>query len=659
MKRYWFLLLGAFLLYLTASGFTNRGFTTGAKAWAAGFPTRELGSVAAIGDSITAAFNAAYSEFESCEYKDNPDYSFAANLVPNTTNSIVERAITYKGSGIAATNFGADGDQMSSGDEQARLAKAWALTQAAPRLITVFLGHNDICAGTKDRYQASCGRLDQDPTDYCRTSTFYYEQQVRQMLDVLVTIPDSQTAIIHPIRVSQICNFAGEKVIDEWYLTRRCGDLWATPNLFGQDGVCPSLTSCSPDRVADAYRTWVRYLEIAERVVAEYNMYGDSSVAGQTIPYNRTFATGNVVRASNVFLQTTNVLADTKFLYRNASGDVQLSVCECFHPSKYGQNLLADLIWNGVACGAASPCCNDNIVWDSDYNKGLCVNYTTYGIINGPWQILSKESEGVAAAGATLYGDFGPDGIHLWNGAAWSGITTSNPEAMAAADFLYGDFGALGVHRWSTTGWDRIAQGNPETMAASGVFLYGDFGPGRIGYGGIWQWNGAGWKQITMSNAESITAAGSMLYGDFGPGGEGYGGIWEWTDPGWRQITRSNPESITAAGSMLYGDFGPGGIGYGGIWQWNGAGWKQITMSDPEAIVASGSVLYGDFGPGGEGYGGIWEWTDPGWRQITRSNPESITATASSLYGDFGPRGIGYGGIWQWNGSGWYQLPEP
>ena len=85
-----------------------------------------------------------------------------------------------------------------------------------------------------------------DPNNYCRTKTFAYEQQMRQMMDVLVTIPDSQIAIIHPIRVSQLCNFKEEKVIDEWWLTRRCGDLWEMsgllPPIFEQDGVCPSLT---------------------------------------------------------------------------------------------------------------------------------------------------------------------------------------------------------------------------------------------------------------------------------------------------------------------------------------------------------------------------------------------------------------------------------
>jgi lysophospholipase L1-like esterase len=345
------------------------------------FPTRAIGSIAAIGDSIIKAFDAQYTDFASCRYTDNPEYSFSTNTAGNTTVSIAERAIAYKGSGVATANFGSDGAKMSDGLEQAQAAKAWAVTQAAPRLITVFLGHNDICRGEAERYHLSCPRASQDPNNYCRTSPFYYEQQMRQMLDVLVTIPDSQVALIHPIRVSQLCNFAREKVSDSIGLTVRCQDLWETANLFGGNGVCPSLTSCSADRVADAYTTWVAYREIGNRIVEEYNLYG----AGQTIPQNPTYNTGNIVRASGVLLQASDVIGSSRFNYRDASGNVQLSVCECYHPSKYGQNLLTSLLWEGVSCSSTTPCCNDHVVGDSDYNKGLCNNYTTGGSMSGLW----------------------------------------------------------------------------------------------------------------------------------------------------------------------------------------------------------------------------------------------------------------------------------
>jgi lysophospholipase L1-like esterase len=391
MRKHHFILAVAFLTCWASCGFAEDGPAIENVTQAATFPTRAFGSIAAIGDSITAAFNAAHSEFESCEFKDTPEYSFSTNKSTNTTVSIAERAIAFKGSGVVTANFGSDGARMSSGDDQALEAKAWLLNQATPRLITVFLGHNDICRGERDKFPGICSSISRDPNNYCRTSTFAYEQQMRQMMDVLVTIPDTQIAIIHPIRVSQLCNYKEQKVIDEWYLTRSCGDLWdmsgLLPATFEQDGVCPSLTDCTIDRVADAYTTWVAYRDISNRVVDEYNQVA----AGGTIPSNLEFSTGGVVRESGVYIQTTDVIGSSKFRYRDASGNVQLSVCECFHPSKYGQNTLASSVWDGVACSAATPCCNDTVEGDSDYNKGLCVNTTTSGWMGGPWAALEED----------------------------------------------------------------------------------------------------------------------------------------------------------------------------------------------------------------------------------------------------------------------------
>lgn len=391
MRRYVSIFLVVFFVWWSNCSFADNGPILDPVMQSATFPTKAFGSIAAIGDSITAAFNAAYSEFESCEYKDTHEYNFSTNKDVNTTVSIAERAIAFKGSGVVTANFGSDGARMSSGDDQALEAKAWLQKQATPHLITVFLGHNDICSGERDKFPGLCSSPNRDPSNYCRTSTFAYEQQMRQMLDVLVTIPDSQIAIIHPIRVSQLCNFREEKVVDEWYLSLRCRDLWdmsgILPSIFEQDGVCPSLTSCTADRVTDAYTTWVAYRDISNRVVEEYNLFAD----GQTISYNSTFDTGNVIRASSVYLQTTDVIGNSKFKYRDASGNIQLSVCECFHPSKYGQNTLSSSLWDGVACSTTTPCCNDSVEGDSDYNKGLCVNVSTNGWMGGPWAALEED----------------------------------------------------------------------------------------------------------------------------------------------------------------------------------------------------------------------------------------------------------------------------
>ena len=101
MRRYQSMLLGAFLVCWASCGYADEGSTIETVTQAASLPTKVLGSIAAIGDSITQAFNAAHSEFESCEYRDTPAYNFATNKTRNTTISIAERAIAFKGSGIA------------------------------------------------------------------------------------------------------------------------------------------------------------------------------------------------------------------------------------------------------------------------------------------------------------------------------------------------------------------------------------------------------------------------------------------------------------------------------------------------------------------------------------------------------------------------------
>ena len=149
MRRYQLMLLGAFLVCWASCGYADEGSTIGTVTQAASLPTKVLGSIAAIGDSITQAFDAKYSAFGNCRFTDTPEYNFSTNTTNNTTFSIAERAIAFKGSMVATANFGSDGARMSSGDDQALEAKAWLLNQATPRLITVFLGHNDICSGEK------------------------------------------------------------------------------------------------------------------------------------------------------------------------------------------------------------------------------------------------------------------------------------------------------------------------------------------------------------------------------------------------------------------------------------------------------------------------------------------------------------------------------
>lgn len=355
------------------------------------FSTRIVGSVTVVGDSVTRAFNAN----DGCNFSDQPNLSWATNETAwcgsgDADISVAERASCAAGYTLPAANFAVSGQSMTEARAQATNARNWALGQASPRVVMMLLGHNDICQANVNKYPGACGSADKDPNNYCRTTNFAYEKNFRQALDVLVTIPNAFIGIVHPVRVSQLCNFAHQVIIETFFSKTTCQGLWSNLRsvsnfvLGDGNGVCRSLTEdCSQARVEDAYTTWVNYRNILERVVAEYNGYG----AGATIPYNATFGTGNVVRAAGVQIGTSNAIGNYKIPFKAPNGQKMVSNCDCYHPSDDGQNQLGFNVWKGVTCSTTSPCCNDNVAGDSTYNRGLCVNTITDGVtrLNGLW----------------------------------------------------------------------------------------------------------------------------------------------------------------------------------------------------------------------------------------------------------------------------------
>jgi hypothetical protein len=439
------------------------------------FATKTLGSMAFVGDSITSAFNAEYNSKTSCQYKDTPAYSYASNKVAsNGTLSLAERAIAVKGADIPVYNVGTDGDKMMDGPTRANAAKSWALARPAPRLVTVFLGHNDICGtgGVSSKTNSSCRNSKQDPNNYCRTSNFAFEQDFRKMMDVLVTIPSSQIGIVHPLRVTQLCNFRSEVIAEELGIKVHCKNLWETVDLFSESGVCVSLTKdCSDARITDAYNTWAKYRSIAAAVVTQYN----NVAAGATVPTNSTFGTGGVVKASGVSIQVTDAVANAKLNYKNASGQVQVSKCECFHPTRYGQDHIADMIWNGLTCSSATPCCDDVANFTS-LHKGRCIYTKTDGSrIPGLWGVHSPTGwfdgfySGKASGWACDQDDPAKSiAVHFYKGApagsggVYVGAATANLTNEAAVTNICGGGTA---HRFSYT--------VPNVTSGTKVYVYG------------------------------------------------------------------------------------------------------------------------------------------------------------------------------------------
>jgi len=246
--------------------------------------------------------------------------------------------------------FCADGgDESESGariddfQEQAARIRVGLGFSPGPRYVPVLLGHNDACTNELQRSGNSCGG-GRDPDNYCRTTRAAFEREFRRGMDELIRIPSARILVLALIRISQLCNL---RRMDTCGLLfgLECRHFWTSSSqlggIFGSGGVCASLTSdCSDRRRIDMYETLVGYNEILERVAAEY----------AAIPAGGRSANG-AVKAADVEIR----FIDTPFQYKLHSDD--LSCCDCFHPSEFGQQLLAQLTWDGLQCSDEMPCC--------------------------------------------------------------------------------------------------------------------------------------------------------------------------------------------------------------------------------------------------------------------------------------------------------------
>ena len=93
-----------------------------------------MGSFAAIGDSLTAGYNAQYNDDDACRFTDTKDYSYASNTAAsNGTYSIAERAIAANATSIPIWNVGEDGAKMKDGDTQAAKIKTASTAADDPK----------------------------------------------------------------------------------------------------------------------------------------------------------------------------------------------------------------------------------------------------------------------------------------------------------------------------------------------------------------------------------------------------------------------------------------------------------------------------------------------------------------------------------------------
>jgi lysophospholipase L1-like esterase len=345
---------------------------------------RMMGSVAVMGDSLTAAYNAnSWTDDPTNCFQDQKQVSWAGGTQLNDPASVWQRV------GGSVQNFAISGNNMYDAERQAANVKAWIASQPSPRLVLILLGHNDICkGGTVNKWNASCSNVERDPNNYCRTTNFYYEKYFRKALDILITIPAVRIGVVQPVRVSQLCNMKYEVARKTLFATSTCQGLWdglrsAQNYIHGSgSGCCGSLTyDCSDTRIADAYNTQLRYRNIVQTVSNLYKRYP----AGTKIPANSTYGSGNVVKAWGANITVTNALADLRFNFRDPFGRRNLSSCDCYHATKYAQNQIASIVWKGLTCSSTTPCCNDTVSGDTAVNRGKCLNVKTSGTVPGLW----------------------------------------------------------------------------------------------------------------------------------------------------------------------------------------------------------------------------------------------------------------------------------
>ena len=339
-----------------------------------------IASIDAIGDSISKAVNAR----EPCPNDDQESFNWSTSITEGGA------FCSHGGDGVYsqaeriecrrdAMIMNADPNSAESGAEmlkdfaaQAQESAALFGTQPSPRYVTVEMGHNDICSGTIERIQADCAEgEDQDPMNHCRTTEAAFEREFRKGLDELIAVPELKIGIAAPVRVTQLCNHAAKRNCS--LLPGTCGDLWERVVTLGirDTGLCGSITiDCSDERrLQDGYETARAYRDIMERVSSEYAALAEEREASKEMEVGGE-PVGGVFKATGTSLSFSNAT----WMYKFTSE--QISCCDCFHPSFRGQDVAAQILFDGFTCGPTDVCCADTA---DPVSAALCAAEDTSG----------------------------------------------------------------------------------------------------------------------------------------------------------------------------------------------------------------------------------------------------------------------------------------
>jgi len=264
--------------------------------------------------------------------------------------------------------------------------------------------------------------------------------------------------------------------------------------------------------------------------------------------------------------------------------------------------------------------------------------------------------------------DFGPSGIWMLNGGAWTQLSPDNPESLMTGDLqadgddeMIADMGSLGLWVWDSGAWSNLTSANPEGLASGDLDGDGsDEVLADLGATGLWIWDGGAWSIMSSEDAESITCTdldgdiSAEVACDFGSLG-----LWVWDGGTWSQISGVNADFVWPANIE---DGGPPELivdfGSVGVWFWESGLWFQLSSANADHVVGgwiSGfqdEELAGDFGSLG-----LWHWVGLYWVPLSTANAEfmvclNITGpTEEDLLADFGSLGL-----WRYDGTNWIAL---
>lgn len=178
-------------------------------------------AVDVMGDSISRGFNAVSGS--PCPNSDQEGYNWLTGRThgafraagPENVFSVLERMECDAGMTLfsPASNHAMSGATLVRDlVTQANNVKTYLTSQPVERMAVMFIGHNDNCSGTANKTNASCSSIDMDPANYCKTTPEAFERELRKGLDVLITTGNTRIAVMAPVRVSQLCNFAGRQI---------------------------------------------------------------------------------------------------------------------------------------------------------------------------------------------------------------------------------------------------------------------------------------------------------------------------------------------------------------------------------------------------------------------------------------------------------------